>query len=51
MNKQKISSFKMTMAKKPYYNAYGGGYGPHGDTKYNRRKIKDSTRKEIKNYM
>lgn len=44
-----FSSLKMTMAKKPYYNAYAGGYGPHGSKKYNRNKEKENLRKSIRN--
>lgn len=45
--KPHFSSLEMTMAKKPYYNTYAGGYGPHGSKKYNRRKAKESLRESI----
>lgn len=52
-NKKKFTftSLEMTMAQKPYYNAYSGGYGPHGSKKYKRSKVKDKMRKELKEYI
>lgn len=47
--KPHFSSLEMTMAKKPYYNAYVGGYGPHGSRKYKRNKEKENFRKSIRN--
>lgn len=32
-----IPKEKVYEAKKPRYNAFAGGYGTHGDTKYNRK--------------
>lgn len=33
-----VSALEATLATKPRYNGYSCGYGPHGDTKYNRVK-------------
>lgn len=35
-----MTSEEATLSKKPRYNGFGGGYGAHGDTKYNRNKAK-----------
>ena len=36
----KKSRVEATLDDKPYYNAYAVGHGVHGDTKYNRNKVK-----------
>ena len=43
----KKSSVEATLDDKPYYNAYAVGHGVHGDTKYNRNKVKREFEKEI----
>ena len=43
----KISSIENTKAHMPHYNAYQGGYGAHGDEKYNRRKEKKELRRML----
>lgn len=42
-----MTSEEATLSKKPRYNGFGGGYGAHGDTKYNRNKAKRDFRREI----
>lgn len=41
------SSEEATLAQMPRYNAYGGGYGPHGSAKYDRAKSKRDWRRQI----
>jgi hypothetical protein len=40
-----IDSISATLMKMPQYNGYQCRGGIHGDTKYNRRKIKAETRR------
>lgn len=35
-----MTSEEATLSKMPKYNAFAGGYGTHGDSKYNRNKEK-----------
>lgn len=42
-----MSKEEATLIKMPKFNGYAGGYGAHGDKKYNRNKEKRSWRKEI----
>ena len=42
-----MSSEEVALASKPRYNGYAVGHGAHGDTKYNRNKAKQATRREI----
>lgn len=46
-----ISSSQLFQAEKPRYNAFQCGTGAQGDTKYNRRKAKKNTRREIAMYV
>lgn len=41
-----MSSEEATLKKMPKYNGFQGGYGIHGDTKYNREKEKKKFEKE-----
>lgn len=43
----RLSSEEATLAKKPLYNGFAGGYGAHGDKKYNRKKDKRAWKREI----
>ena len=40
------SSVEATLSRKPLYNGFACGHGPHGDTKYNRAKEKRAWRKD-----
>ena len=40
-----ISAEQNTLNKMPQYNGFKCGHGPHGDTKYNRRKNKEHLRR------
>ena len=42
-----MDSKEATLSKMERFNPYQTGHGVHGDTKFNRRKIKDETRKII----
>ena len=42
-----MTSEEATMAKKPRYNAFAGGYGAHGDKKYNRAKEKRNWKSDL----
>lgn len=42
-----ISKEDIWKAKKPKYNGFAIGHGPHGDTKYNRRNNKKELLEEI----
>lgn len=44
-----ISSQQIFDAAKPKYNGFGGGYGAHGDKKYNRTREKRAWRKDAGN--
>lgn len=44
-----LSSIDNTLRQMPKYNAYQGGYGPHGSKGYNRRKEKGRFQKELRN--
>lgn len=46
-----ISSSQLFQVEKPRYNAFQCGIGAQGDTKYNRRKVKKNTRREIAMYV
>ena len=41
------TSEEATLAKMPRYNAFAGGYGPHGSKKYDRAKAKQDWRRQI----
>lgn len=43
----RMSSEEATLAKKPYYNGFSGGYGAHGDRKYNRTKENRDWRRSL----
>lgn len=43
----KITSSQIFDAQKPKYNGFAGGYGAHGDSKYNRNKEKREFRREL----
>ena len=43
-----ISSLENTKSHMPHYNAYQGGYGAHGDRKYNRRKEKRKFERQMR---
>ena len=43
----KSSSFEQSMLKKPRFNGFQTGHGPHGDVRYNRRKA----RRELKHLI
>lgn len=45
--KYTISKEKIWNARKPKFNGYAIGYGPHGDTKYNRQKNKQDFYKQL----
>lgn len=52
MSKKNVKQYKITSnqifdAQKPQYNGFAGGYGAHGDKKYNRRKAKQDFRRGI----
>ena len=42
-----ISATDIQNIQKPRFNAFAGGYGIHGDTKYNRNKAKKVFQREI----
>jgi hypothetical protein len=42
------SAEEATLAKKPHYNGFACGHGAHGDRKYNRAKVKQAWRKQIR---
>ena len=42
-----MTATEATMAKKPRYNAFQGGYGAHGKRKYDRNAAKRQFRKEL----
>ena len=42
-----ISAADIQNIQKPRFNGFAGGYGAHGDTKYNRNKAKKAVRREI----
>lgn len=49
-NKKKryvITSRQQFDAQKPQYNGFAGGYGAHGDLKYNRKKEARRWRREM----
>ena len=51
--KKKISCGKITSkqifdAQKPQFNGFAYGYGSHGDKSYNRRRMKEQFRKELR---
>lgn len=54
-NKEKkkyiISKEDIWKAKKPKYNGFAIGHGPHGDTKYNRQKNKQGLIDEIESSL
>lgn len=41
------TSEEATLAKMPRYDAFAGGYGPHGSKKYDRAKVKQDWRRQI----
>lgn len=41
------TSEEATLAKMPRYDAFAGGYGPHGSKKYDRAKTKQDWRRQI----
>lgn len=41
------TSEEVTLAKMPRYDAFAGGYGPHGSKKYDRAKVKQDWRRQI----
>lgn len=43
----KITSRQIFDTQKPKYNGFAGGYGAHGDSKYNRNKEKREFRREL----
>lgn len=42
------SADEATLAKKPRYNGFACGHGTHGDTKYNRTKVKRALRQQLR---
>lgn len=45
-----LSATKNTLRQMPKFNPYQTGHGVIGDTKYNRRKEKESLRKLLKEF-
>lgn len=45
-----MTSEEATLAKMPRYNGFAGGYGAHGDTKYNRAKESRNFKREMLGY-
>lgn len=43
----KKTAEEVTLSQMPKYNAYAGGYGSHGDRKYNRNKAKRDFQKRL----
>lgn len=43
----KITSQQIFDAQKPQFNGFAGGYGAHGDRKYNRNKAKADFRRDL----
>lgn len=41
------TSEEATLAKMPRYDAFAGGYGPHGSKKYDRARVKQDWRRQI----
>lgn len=41
-----IDAMTIWNAQKPRYNGYACGHGTHGDTKYNRRKVRKMLERE-----
>ena len=41
------TSEEATLAKMPRYDAFAGGYGPHGSKKHDRAKVKQDWRRQI----
>ena len=42
-----ISAEEVTKRSIPKFNPFACGHGPHGDTKYNRRKMKRDLRRDL----
>lgn len=42
-----LTSEQHTLMRMPKFNGFGGGYGAHGNVKYNRRKEKQRLQKEL----
>lgn len=49
--KKTSSDLQLAKAAQPRQALNFGGYGVHGDTKYNRRKAKKEARREIARYL
>lgn len=45
-----ITSQQLFSFNKPKFNGYAGGYGSHGDKKYNRRKAKKDLNQDLSLY-
>lgn len=42
-----MSAEEATLARKPHYNGFAGGYGAHGDAKYNRCRERRAWKREM----
>jgi hypothetical protein len=47
----KITSQQFFNAQKPKFNGFACGHGSHGDMSYNRRKMKEQFRKELREVL